>query len=230
MTCSSCSTTFASTAGCPGLSWAPPWQDVTADMAEAFGLPRVTGAIVAEVTPNTPAARAALAIGDIVIRIGDRDIPNLRAATRAIAGSEIDSPTTLTVLRNGASMVLPATIVEAGGETPRINLDMTMLTMKRITARNSPSKAKVNPELRRKYGIKSGIAGVVLIKVAKNGLGAYLRLRRWGSPDPNPGHSGDQRRRSYAHSERALEQKRERVAVLIQDSRGTRWITVPITQ
>ncbi len=49
-------------------------QDVTADLAQSFGLDRPKGALVAEVEKGSPAERAGLQSGDIILRFNDRTV------------------------------------------------------------------------------------------------------------------------------------------------------------
>src|SRR5213075_1587412 len=74
-----------------------PWlgaklQAVTPDIADSLGLKRPSGALVANVTPASPAARAGLKTGDLIVAIDGQvvDDPNAfdyRFATRPLGGS-----------------------------------------------------------------------------------------------------------------------------------------------
>ena len=74
-----------------------PWigvrfQDVTADIAEGLGLDVPGGALVTEVVPDSPAARAGLATGDLIVSVEgvavtDPSSVNYRLATRGIGAS-----------------------------------------------------------------------------------------------------------------------------------------------
>ena len=51
-------------------------QDVTSDIANAIGLDRPTGALIARVEPNSPAARAGLKQGDVVMAVDGAPVRN----------------------------------------------------------------------------------------------------------------------------------------------------------
>ncbi|MFG1298704.1 Do family serine endopeptidase [Xanthobacter sp. V3C-3] len=73
-----------------------PWlgarlQRVTPDIAESLGLPRPTGVLVQGVVPQSPAAKAGLATGDLIVAVegqavDDPESLNYRFATRPIGG------------------------------------------------------------------------------------------------------------------------------------------------
>ena len=98
-----------------------PWlgarlQAVTADIAESLGLPRPTGALVADVPNGTPAAKAGLKRGDVIVAIDgqmvdDPDALGFRLATRPVGGKAV-----LTVRRGANEMPLPIGL-EAAPET-----------------------------------------------------------------------------------------------------------------
>jgi len=50
-------------------------QDVDKNLAESFGLDRPEGALVAEVSPNSPAEKAGLQSGDIIVAFDGKEIP-----------------------------------------------------------------------------------------------------------------------------------------------------------
>ncbi|WP_439578216.1 Do family serine endopeptidase [Elioraea sp.] len=98
-------------AGFTGAGLARPWlgartDSVTAEMAGALGLARPTGTIVADVAPDSPAARAGLRRGDVIVALDGRAVEDsealrFRLATRAPRGTA-----RLTVLRGGREVAL----------------------------------------------------------------------------------------------------------------------------
>ncbi|MEA2934828.1 MAG: hypothetical protein QOD74_1474 [Variibacter sp.] len=92
-------------------------QGVTSEIAESLGLKRPAGALVASVTPQSPAARGGLRSGDLVVSIDGQAIDDpegfgFRFATKPIGGAA-----QIEVLRNGrdARVSVP---LETAPETP----------------------------------------------------------------------------------------------------------------
>ncbi|MGG5888470.1 Do family serine endopeptidase [Falsiroseomonas sp. HC035] len=76
-------------------------QPVDADLAAALRLPNQRGALVAGVEPGSPAARAGLRAGDVVVGVAGREVATPRDLAVAVAEIEPDSETTLALLRDG---------------------------------------------------------------------------------------------------------------------------------
>ncbi len=91
-------------------------QDLTPAMADGLGLPHAEGAIIAEPVPEGPAAKAGLESGDVVLRFGDRPVPDFRSLSRAVATQEVGTSVPLTVWRNSSQRTLTVTISERPGQ------------------------------------------------------------------------------------------------------------------
>ena len=92
-------------------------QDLTPRLAEAFGLATSRGAIIRGVQEGSPADRAGLRRGDVIIGVNGREIENSSNLGNAIgllrAGSEIE----LKVLRDGRSRTVRAELTDRQGQT-----------------------------------------------------------------------------------------------------------------
>ncbi len=91
-------------------------QNVTADLADGFGLPRPEGGIVVAVTAGSPAEKAGLKIGDIITRVGGQPSANARQAMTWLARAKVGRPTTLTIFRNGAEQQMEVAVDELPGD------------------------------------------------------------------------------------------------------------------
>ncbi len=88
-----------------------PWlgariQSVTPDLARGLGLSVPQGAIVADIWPNGPAARAGLRQGDVVMRIDGRPVPDAAMLTYAIGNHRPGETAPLVVRRDGREQTL----------------------------------------------------------------------------------------------------------------------------
>ena len=76
-------------------------QNFTTEMAEAQGVPGQRGAIVADLVPGGPSARAGLQPGDVVISVNGQDVKTSSELTREVAKAKAGDALRLEVLREG---------------------------------------------------------------------------------------------------------------------------------
>ena len=91
-------------------------QPVKAGIAEALGLKKAQGAIVDEVTSNSPAAKAGLESGDVVTGVNGASIKDAKELTRKIGASAPNSTVKLDVLRNGQAKTLEVALGQMPSE------------------------------------------------------------------------------------------------------------------
>lgn len=87
-------------------------QEVNRGLAESFGMDRPSGALVAKVTETSPAAAAGLRVGDIILKLGDREINESGELPPLVGGLRPGETLNLKVLRQGRVIALRAVIGE----------------------------------------------------------------------------------------------------------------------
>ncbi|MEU7633115.1 trypsin-like peptidase domain-containing protein [Nocardia sp. NPDC049220] len=70
----------------------------------------MSGAAVADVTPNGPAARAGIVEGDVIVRVGDREVTSSDEFTVAEQSNKIGQTVTVQLIRDGRQVDLPVTL------------------------------------------------------------------------------------------------------------------------
>jgi serine protease Do len=78
-------------------------QDVNQALANSFGLPKPQGALISGVEPDSPAARAGLKSGDVVLGVNGKEINQLSELSGAIAATKPGNNARLQVWREGKS-------------------------------------------------------------------------------------------------------------------------------
>ena len=85
-------------------------QPVTPEIAQSVGLNAPSGAIVTAPQPESPAAKAGIAAGDIITSVNGQPVENPRMLARAIAGFKPESNVVIGIWRNGAASQIEVTV------------------------------------------------------------------------------------------------------------------------
>jgi S1-C subfamily serine protease len=83
---------------------------VEAEIAEQFGVDEQDGVITIEVIPDSPAQHAGLAVGDILKKIDDTNIPDVQTFRQTMSATKPGQTINLTVLREKQEKELPVTL------------------------------------------------------------------------------------------------------------------------
>ncbi len=89
-------------------------KEVTKELAESFGLENVAGALVEEVTKNSPAEKAGLKEGDIIIEIDGKKIDDAMQLPKIIAMYKPDTRISVKVLREKKEITLKVVVGKQG--------------------------------------------------------------------------------------------------------------------
>jgi serine protease Do len=87
-------------------------QEVTTELAQSFGLPSATGVLVAWVEPGSPAQKAGIMTGDVILKYNNETIDSASKLPRLVASSKPGTQATLQVWRKGAQQQITATLGE----------------------------------------------------------------------------------------------------------------------
>ncbi|HHH38668.1 MAG TPA: Do family serine endopeptidase [Sedimenticola sp.] len=85
-------------------------QDISPRLKEAFGLPGIQGAVVTRVLEGSPARRAGLKTGDVILAVNGKTVDNSSDLRNTIGFLPVGERIRLTVLRDGRKRTLKATI------------------------------------------------------------------------------------------------------------------------
>ena len=87
-------------------------QDVTKDLADSFGMKQPAGALVSRVLPDSPAEKAKLMPGDIILEYNGTKLTNSSDLPPLVGASPVDKPSDLSILRQGKRIEVNVTIGE----------------------------------------------------------------------------------------------------------------------
>jgi|SRR5579871_49071 len=87
-------------------------QELTPDMAKEFNMTNGHGVLIAQVTPDSPAAKAGLKVGDVITTINNDPVEDVNSFRLAVAGFAPGTKVELKVNREGKTMDIPVTLTE----------------------------------------------------------------------------------------------------------------------
>jgi Do/DeqQ family serine protease len=154
-----------------------PWlgarlQAVTPDIAESLGLRSPTGALVASVVPNGPAAKAGLKSSDLIIAIDGQAVDDLNAFDYRLATHPLGGTAQLDVQRAGKPIKLTVQL-ETAPDTGRNEIV--------ITARSPFQGAKVStitPAVADELGLDADTEGVVITEIGDDTTAAGVGFQK----------------------------------------------------
>jgi len=149
-------------------------QEVTPDLAKAFNLPSAEGALVGDVTPDSPGAKAGLQKGDVITSLNGQKVSDYHDLRLRISQTAPGTPIKMDVYRNGQKQQMTATLAE--------------FPEKAQAAENSPQGESpalegvqvenLNSDVIQQLNLPSGTHGVVITRVDPDSNAAETGLQR----------------------------------------------------
>jgi serine protease Do len=166
-------------------------QDLTPELAEAFGLKGTKGTVLSQVTPDSPAARAGLAHGDVVPEFDGVAIDSATQFRNLVASRKPGATVPIVILRDGERRTIDITLDkrpsadELRGERraspkqpPEESPRRLGLTVQDLTPEAAPrAKIKQSSPLRPGATEVPALTGVIITKVAPGSEAAQKGLR-----------------------------------------------------
>jgi serine protease Do len=147
-------------------------QSMSDEIVESMGLPKNSGALVADVTEGSPGKTAGIEPGDVITEFNGRPIKDMKELPKAVAATDIGATVVVKVIRKGKDMAFNVTIgrledgeklVAADDKKKADGAAATTVTALGMTA------ATMTDELRERYKVEDKVKGAVITEVAKEG-------------------------------------------------------------
>ena len=146
-------------------------QPLSDELARSFGLSSNKGALIAEVEKDSPAARAGLRRGDVILAFDGHPIDEVGDLSRRVAATPVERKATLKLVRDGKPLELPVVVGKLNEPRPALSSnadDGKDLIGLRV--------ADITPATARKFDL-AGATGVVVVGVAPASPAAAADLR-----------------------------------------------------
>jgi serine protease Do len=153
-------------------------QELTPDMAKAFGMPNARGVAVASVEADSPALKAGLKVGDVITAINGNSVDDVNAFRLQVAAFSPNTTIHLKVARGGQTLELPVTLAEYNMERAENGESPTGIPGGgEKGAMRGVSVQTLTPDIRRQLQVPEGTAGVIITDLDEDSPAAAAGLQ-----------------------------------------------------
>lgn len=145
-------------------------QDIDQDLARSFGFDRANGALVGDVTEDSPAEEAGLRQGDIITHFNGKQVEDVAQLRMEVAGTAPGAEVEIEIFRDGDDRSLTVEIGELEGAATSTGVSTTHEEL-------GWNLRELNSGLRRELGYGEDAEGVVVTRVKPNSPAARAGLR-----------------------------------------------------
>jgi serine protease Do len=151
-------------------------QTITPEIAESMGIAIEKGALVADVTKDSPGEKAGIEAGDIVVMFDGKPIREMKELPRAVAEAEVGKKVVVRVLRKGQQREFAVELgrLEDGEKTVAGAADQKAVPA--VVTLLGMTVSSLTDELRAKHKIDAKVSGALITEVAAEGAAADKRL------------------------------------------------------
>jgi len=192
-------------------------QQVTPDLAKTFGLKQTDGALVSDVVEGSPADKAGVKQGDVIVEFNGKKVKSSTELPQIVGGTAVGKEVVVKVIRDGSELPLHVKIAELKDE------QLAAMVPSSAKSKLGIEVQQLNPELSRKLGIKDD-KGVVITGVEPDSPGDEAGLKPGDVLlEVNRAKVG-----TVSQVRRALEKTRpdEPTVLLVKRNGGTRYFVV----
>ena len=139
-------------------------QELTPELAQKFGLKKTKGALVSDVAKNSPAGRAGIIRGDIILEFNGREVRDVSSLRNMVAQSKTGSEIAMKILRSGKEFTIRVVIIELPKEVADV-VPNQLPNDAQAEAFTGLTVMDLTKEIVRQLGFHKDERGVVVVRV-----------------------------------------------------------------
>jgi serine protease Do len=162
-------------------------QPLDENIAAALGLPKDRGELVRSVVPGEAAARAGVQQGDVILRVGGREVTPDETVSYLIANSSVGSRVPIEIIRDGRRQTLQVQVGQRPTEEELARQAGSDQGQDEALGQEAPvvpgtalglSLQPLNPQIVRALNLPENVRGVVITSVDPNSDASEKGIRR----------------------------------------------------
>ena len=155
-------------------------QDLTPTLAESFGLKSSSGALVSDVSPDSPAAKAGLKSGDVVTAVNGESVDSASRVSLAVGQTPPGTSVSLDVLRDGSTQHFDVTAGKqpAGDRRGDNGDDESLASGNDQGVLNGVAVNDLDESMRQQLNLPERLHGAVITNVDPSSASARAGLRQ----------------------------------------------------
>jgi len=153
-------------------------QDVSGDLAKQFGLPDQNGALVDDVLTNTPAEKAGIKSGDVIVEFNGKSVADANSLLLEVSENEPGTSVTLKLIRNNSPKTVTVKLGDRPGELAENGSDQNGSDSdnSKTDALDGVTVDDLNSDIRQELKIPDRVQGAIVTDVAADSNSAEAGL------------------------------------------------------
>ena len=151
-------------------------QDLNESLAKSFGLSDTNGALVAQVVPGSPAEKAGIKAGDVILKYNGKQVTGAAELKNMVGQEKPGTKVKLTIFRDKKTFDVEATVSERTPKALAEALPNPSTGEGETSTDLGVTLEKVPAAAAEKMGLKEGV-GLAIKQVSSDGVGSRMGLQ-----------------------------------------------------
>jgi len=139
-------------------------QELTPELSQKFGIEKSKGALVSDVAKGSPAEKAGIIRGDIILELNGKEVKDVGSLRNMVAQSKVGSEVSIKILRSGKEYTVRLVIAELPREVAEV-VPNQIPDDSELGALTGLTVMSLTKEIARQLGFSKDEKGVVVVRV-----------------------------------------------------------------